>query len=333
MQIFLRALSGKTVTLDVDMRDTISEVMIQIESKEGIPHALQRLVFSGKQLEHNFTLDSYGIRKESTLHLLLRVTNNLLHSRQMADEGLIGGTWCFEENDQERSIGTILSCNHKRHKRERADGYEGGDLDCKQRPSKLFCSTLDLRGLPGTCTNQEFEHDSRPARPLCRRVDTQTVTAVLDSVLPQRHLSGKRPWVSDNRMDLSVELEVEVQVTCLTENPIAREAFEGISWQCSEGRLPDAENFEPDSLDARLRDTVGKGGTWLSPTYFEPSCTAKDTEEDDAGFFAMVPARLGLGAFLVRYHVPDGLGAVPVSWTGPKTKAGLWQWSGVPLPA
>ena len=71
--VFIRPLSGRTITIKVSLADPVSDAMPEILARAGVPADLQRLIFAGRSLEAARPLASYGVQRDSTLHLVARL--------------------------------------------------------------------------------------------------------------------------------------------------------------------------------------------------------------------------------------------------------------------
>jgi ubiquitin len=73
MQLFVKTLTGKTVSVEVEEGESIEDLKAKISEKEGIPPEQQRLIFGGQQLQDGKTVDDYNLGDDATLHLVLRL--------------------------------------------------------------------------------------------------------------------------------------------------------------------------------------------------------------------------------------------------------------------
>ena len=73
MDIFVKSITSKTIALRVEGNDRVSHLKEKIFMKEGIKTESQSLIYSGKQMQDDRTLNEYGVRQDATIHLVLRL--------------------------------------------------------------------------------------------------------------------------------------------------------------------------------------------------------------------------------------------------------------------
>lgn len=150
MLIYIKTLTGKTITLEVEPDEDIIDIKRKIRERENIPLDEQRLIYSGTQLDNNLALDDYGILCETTLHLVLRLRGN--GNSLKNDEGLPIPVFTPPNDIIKANSTFVVKFPHV------AGSYIGGTYLSKPRPRvcmrndciKLFHNGVSVEGNVGT---------------------------------------------------------------------------------------------------------------------------------------------------------------------------------------
>ncbi|KAL7490754.1 hypothetical protein ACHAWT_000289 [Skeletonema menzelii] len=101
MQLFVKTLTGKTVSIEVEEGESIEDVKAKIAEKEGIPAEQQRIIFGGQQLQDGKTIDDYNIGDDATLHLVLRLRGGAAGVFQVDDSFVQSNLKGLSEEERE----------------------------------------------------------------------------------------------------------------------------------------------------------------------------------------------------------------------------------------
>lgn len=134
MQLFVKTLTGKTVTIDVEEGESIEDVKAKIAEKEGIPPEQQRLIFGGQQLQDGKTIDDYDVGDDSTLHLVLRLRGGpkFFSSYKEVDEEFVKDILNNLKPLEKETITKFISQSQEKKKESSLEEAEGdNEKGCK----------------------------------------------------------------------------------------------------------------------------------------------------------------------------------------------------------
>uniref|UniRef100_UPI00404920E5 ubiquitin-like protein n=1 Tax=Flavobacterium sp. TaxID=239 RepID=UPI00404920E5 len=173
MQIFVKTLNNKTITLDVGASDTIDYLKTKIHEKEGIPVENLRIIFAGKQLEDGRTISDYNIQKESTLHIVLRLRGGMPLPRtdmNMLEKHLHRGVDTPAVKKQ-RTLRDALAQPHTILTKDKrgvpvSRSYPGSSSGSVQPPAEPDRLHAEPAQLPAEAVQAPAEPDQLPAEPV-----------------------------------------------------------------------------------------------------------------------------------------------------------------------
>lgn len=170
MQLFVKTMTGKTVSIEVEEGESIEDVKAKISEKEGIPPEQQRLIFGGQQLEDAKTLEDYGVGDDDTFHLVLRLRGGLKqlwkkitgHASFEVDESFVIDEIFDDVSDDEREVMNMFV-----EQSIRAQEMEQAVAEEKEKPVRGFYRICNVP--TRQCDDSPLENIEHPDRITSRK--------------------------------------------------------------------------------------------------------------------------------------------------------------------